>query len=107
MRISDWSSDVCSSDLCRSLEGRMPAREGAKIFHDGEEVGTVTSGGFGPSLSAPIAMAYVHAALAEPGTKVEIEVRGKRLAATVTPMPFVPHRYHRQDRKSTRLNSSH
>src|SRR3546814_9533548 len=39
----------------------MPAREGAKIFHDGEEVGTVTSGGFGPSLSAPIAMAYVHA----------------------------------------------
>src|SRR3546814_3280192 len=66
-----------------SLEGRMPAREGAKIFHDGEEVGTVTSGGFGPSLSAPIAMAYVHAALAEPGTKVEIEVRGKRLAATV------------------------
>src|SRR3546814_13295382 len=67
-----------------SLEGRMPAREGAKIFHDGEEVGTVTSGGFGPSLSAPIAMAYVHAALAEPGTKVEIEVRGKRLAATAT-----------------------
>src|SRR3546814_12579172 len=73
----------------------MPAREGAKIFHDGEEVGTVTSGRFGPSLSAPIAMAYVHAALAEPGTKVEIEVRGTRLAATVTPMPFVPHRYHR------------
>src|SRR3546814_9301654 len=78
----------------------MPAREGAKIFHDGEEVGTVTSGGFGPSLSAPIAMAYVHAALAEPGTKVEIEVRGKRLAATVTPMPFVPHRYRSEEHTS-------
>jgi aminomethyltransferase len=79
-----------------ALEGRLPAREGAKVFARGEEVGSVTSGGFAPSLGAPVAMAYVPAALATPGTKLELEVRGKRLAATVTPMPFVPHRYHRQ-----------
>ncbi len=79
-----------------ALEGRLPAREGAKVFAQGEEVGSVTSGGFAPSLGAPIAMAYVPAALATPGTRLEIEVRGKHLAATVTPMPFVPHRYHRQ-----------
>jgi aminomethyltransferase len=79
-----------------AVEGRLPAREGAKVFAQGEEVGSVTSGGFAPSLGAPVAMAYVPAALATPGTRLELEVRGKRLAATVTPMPFVPHRYHRQ-----------
>jgi glycine cleavage system T protein (aminomethyltransferase) len=41
-------------------------------------------------------MAYLPAPLAVPGSKVEIEVRGKHLTAAVTPMPFVPHRYHRQ-----------
>src|SRR3546814_2991869 len=58
-----------------SLEGRMPAREGAKIFHDGEEVGTVTSGGFGPSLSAPIAMAYVHARSEVPTSEIQSLMR--------------------------------
>lgn len=79
-----------------AVEGRLPAREGAKVFARGQEVGSVTSGGFAPSLGAPVAMAYVPAAEAAPGTRLELEVRGKRLAATVTPMPFVPHRYHRQ-----------
>jgi aminomethyltransferase len=55
----------------------------------------VTSGGFSPSLERPIAAAYVTSAHAAPGTALEIVVRGKRLTATVTPMPFVPHRYHR------------
>lgn len=79
-----------------AIEGRLPAREGAKVFAQGEEVGSVTSGGFALSLGAAVAMAYVPAAEAAPGTRLELEVRGKRLAATVTPMPFVPHRYHRQ-----------
>ena len=79
-----------------AIEGRLPAREGATIHTGSAEVGTVTSGGFSPSLSAPIAMGWVDAAFAEPGTGLEIEVRGKRLAATVTPMPFVPHRYVRK-----------
>lgn len=79
-----------------ALEGRQPAREGAKIFAGAKEVGSVTSGGFAPSLGASIAMGYVSADHAAPGTNLELEVRGRRLAATVTPMPFVPHRYHRQ-----------
>lgn len=78
-----------------SLDGRQAAREGAAVFAGNEQVGVVTSGGFSPSLERPIAAAYVTSAHAAPGTKLEIDVRGKRLTATVTPMPFVPHRYHR------------
>ncbi len=79
-----------------SIEGRLPAREGAEIFAGAAKVGTVTSGGHSPTLGAPIAMGWVDAAHAAPGTPLEIEVRGKRIAATPAPMPFVPHRYHRQ-----------
>ena len=78
------------------LEGRMAAREGAAVFAGDEQVGVVTSGGFSPSLERPIAMAYVAAAHAADGTALTIDVRGKRLAATVAPLPFVPHRYHRK-----------
>ena len=78
-----------------TLDGRQAAREGALVFSGDREVGRVTSGGFSPSLERPIAMAYVDADLAAPGTALEIDVRGRRLTATVTPMPFVPHRYHR------------
>ena len=78
-----------------ALEGKMSAREGAQVFAGEAEVGQVTSGGFSPSLQHPIAMAYVDAAFAAPGTALELDNRGKRLAATVVPLPFVPHRYHR------------
>jgi len=79
-----------------AIEGRLPAREGAAIFAGNTQVGTVTSGGFAPSVGAPIAMGWVDATHAATGTPLEIEVRGKRIAATVAPMPFVPHTYHRQ-----------
>jgi aminomethyltransferase len=80
----------------RVMEG-APAREGAEIVDAGDAVvGKVTSGGFSPSLTAPIAMGYVPPALAEPGAKVGVIVRGKRQAAEVVAMPFVPHRYHRK-----------
>jgi aminomethyltransferase len=79
-----------------SIEGRLPAREGATVFAGESEIGRVTSGGFSPTLGRPIAMAYVAAAQAAPGTALTIEVRGRRLDATVVPLPFVPHRYHRQ-----------
>jgi len=79
-----------------AIEGRLPAREGAEIFAGDTKVGTVTSGGFAPTIGAPIAMGYVDSAHAAPGTRLELEVRGKRLAATVTPMPFVPHHYVRK-----------
>jgi len=78
-----------------TLEGRQAAREGAEVFAGDQRVGILTSGGFSPSLECPIAVAYVAIAHAAPGTALEIDVRGKRLAATVTPLPFVPHRYHR------------
>ncbi|WP_425516625.1 glycine cleavage system aminomethyltransferase GcvT [Sphingobium phenoxybenzoativorans] len=79
-----------------AIEGRLPAREGAVILAGGKPAGKVTSGGFAPTVGAPIAMGWVDAGHAAIGTALEIEVRGKRLAATVAPMPFVPHRYHRQ-----------
>lgn len=78
-----------------NIEGRLPAREGAEVFAGADLVGTVTSGGFSPTLGQPIAMAYVASAQAAPGTLLEVEVRGRRLAATVSPTPFVPHRYYR------------
>ena len=78
-----------------ALEGRLAAREGAGVFAGKDSVGTVTSGGFSPSLNHPVAMAYVSAAHAAPGTALTIDVRGKRLPATVVPLPFVPHRYAR------------
>ena len=77
------------------VDGRMPAREGAEVFVGETKVGRVTSGGFSPTLGQPIAMAYVDTAHTSEGTALDIEVRGKRLAATVSPMPFVPHRYYR------------
>jgi aminomethyltransferase len=77
------------------LEGRMAAREGTTVMLGDNAVGRVTSGGFSPTLGHPIAMAYVMSAIAEPGTTLEIEARGKRLPCEVVPMPFVPHRYHR------------
>jgi aminomethyltransferase len=77
-------------------DGKAPAREGAEIADkNGRVIGRVTSGGFGPTLNAPLAMGYVESAFAEPGTEVDLMVRGKALPAHVAPMPFVPHRYKR------------
>jgi len=78
------------------IDGKMPVREGATLFDGNTEIGVVTSGGFAPSVGAPIAMGYVPTGLSEPGTPVAAEVRGKRVACTVTAMPFVPHRYVRK-----------
>lgn len=77
-------------------EGRAPAREGAEIQSaEGKTIGVVTSGGFGPSFGAPVAMGYVDAAHAETGTPVQLIVRGKPLPAVIADMPFTPHRYYR------------
>ena len=77
-------------------EGRAPAREGTEIADkSGRVVGRVTSGGFGPSLNAPLAMGYVEKDFAANGTKLDLIVRGKALGAEVVAMPFVPNRYKR------------
>mgnify|MGYP001098091308 CR=1 FL=1 len=78
-------------------EGRAPAREGTEIRDAaGTTIGIVTSGGFGPTAGGPVAMGYVAADHAAPGTPVTLVVRGKDLAASVVAMPFVPHRYFRK-----------
>lgn len=79
-------------------EGRAPVREGALLFADsagGEPIGKVTSGGFGPSLNAPVAMGYVPTSLSAFDTKLFAEVRGQRLPLTVAAMPFVKNTYKR------------
>ena len=77
-------------------EGRAPAREGTEIADkSGRVIGCVTSGGFGPSLNAPLAMGYVENEFAANGTHVDLLVRGKALPARVAAMPFVPSRYKR------------
>lgn len=77
-------------------EGRAPVREGTLLQNDrGEAVGTVTSGGFGPTVGAPVAMGYVDAALAAEGTLLQAMVRGKPLPCRVAALPFVPHNYFR------------
>jgi len=77
-------------------EGRMPVRADAELTDDaGAVVGRVTSGGFGPTLGAPVAMGYVAVGHAAAGTRLNAIVRGKAVPVTVAPMPFVAHRYHR------------
>jgi aminomethyltransferase len=79
-------------------EGRAPVREGASLFADStssEPIGKVTSGGFGPSLNAPVAMGYLPSSHATNGSTVFAEVRGQRLPMQVTPTPFVPNNYKR------------
>jgi aminomethyltransferase len=74
--------------------GRAPVRDGAKILGpDGREIGIVTSGGFGPTVNAPIAMGYVEMKFASPGTEVLTRGRRDNEPATIAAFPFVPHRY--------------
>jgi len=81
------------------LDGRAPAREGAIIRDmDGNEIGVLTSGGFGPTLGAPVAMGYVPLSFSQPDTHIQIEVRGRLLPAKVAAMPFVPQNYVRKSK---------
>ena len=71
-------------------------REGVELFAgDGTPVGRITSGGFGPSLNAPVAMGYVASRFAVPGTGLAADLRGKRLPVTVCDLPFQPTTYKR------------
>lgn len=75
---------------------KAPAREGVEIQNQiGEKIGIITSGGFGPSLGAPLAMAYVDAEYAEIGTPINLIVRNIARPAKICAMPFIAHNYHR------------
>jgi aminomethyltransferase len=77
-------------------DGRALARVGTEILSlDGAGIGVVTSGGFGPSVGAPIAMGFVESAFAAVGTPVNVVVRSKPLGAHVVALPFHPHAYYR------------
>jgi aminomethyltransferase len=79
-------------------QNRTPVRGGALLFAEQdavEAVGTVTTGGFGPSVGGPLAMGYVPGALAASGSRLFAEVRGNRIPVETMDLPFVPHRYKR------------
>lgn len=76
--------------------GRKPVRESAELFAaDGATIGTVTSGGFGPTVGGPVAMGYVATGQHETGTEITADVRGTQVPCVVADLPFAPHRYQR------------
>lgn len=77
-------------------EGKAPVREGTELFLHGEKIGVITSGGFGPTFDAPVAMGYVRSDLAKIGTKLEAMLRGTARPCTVATLPFVAHRYRKE-----------
>ena len=76
-------------------EGRAPMRAGTELFAGVHHVGGITSGAYGPSIEGPMSMGYVATEHAEPGTKLDGEVRGKRMPVTVADMPFRASNYKR------------
>jgi aminomethyltransferase len=92
---SDVIAKVKEEGPTRKLVGflseaeRFIPRHGYKIYHDGKEVGYVTSGNMSPSLGKPIALGYVPVELAKPGTKIEIEARKKFFTAEIVKTPFL------------------
>lgn len=76
-------------------QGRAPARQGVEIQVGDTAIGTITSGGFGPTIGGPVAMGYVSAEHAAPGTQVDLMIRGKAQPATITALPFVQQNYKR------------
>jgi aminomethyltransferase len=94
--LSDLAGNVVRKRVGIAPEGRAPAREGAMIQDkEGVEMGTVTSGGFGPTVGGPVAMGYVAPEVARIDTGLDLVVRGKPIAARVAKLPFVAHRYRR------------
>jgi len=75
---------------------KRPIREGTKLrSEDDDQVGTITSGGYGPTCNRPVAMGYVDTRYARVGTSLVADVRGKDVPCEVTKLPFVPHNYRR------------
>lgn len=96
--LAHFDHDASRRRVGLRAEGRAPVREGALLFADsagGEPIGKVTSGGFGPSLNAPVAMGYVPTTLSALDTRLFAEVRGQRLPLAVAAMPFVKNTYKR------------
>lgn len=79
-------------------EGRAPIRHGTRLFSDpqsADPIGTVTSGGFGPSVNAPVAMGYVKSSSAKSAEPIYAELRGERVPVRIAPLPFIDPKYKR------------
>jgi len=93
---SDMNGSLARLRMGIKPVGKIIAREGVKIFSkDDQEIGLVTSGTFGPSVNRPIAMGYVKLNFSKPGTKVLLEVRGKKYEANISELPFYKKNYAR------------
>ena len=91
---SDMNGSLSRLRVGVKPEGKIIAREGVKIFsEDNKEIGSITSGTFGPSVNGPIAMGYVKLNFSKLGTKVLLEVRGKKHNATISELPFYKKNY--------------
>ncbi len=96
-RILRELSEGPSRKLCGiKPDGRAPARRGVEVADkDGNVIGSITSGGFGPTFEGPVSMGYVTTEFAEPGTAVNLLIRGKEMPATIIKLPFVQQNYKR------------
>jgi aminomethyltransferase len=75
-------------------EGKAPMREGTELLSlGGKKIGVITSGGFGPSFDAPVAMGYVETEFSKTGTKIQAMLRGTARPCEVAALPFVQHNY--------------
>tara|TARA_Y100000590_G_scaffold116861_1_gene133404 strand:- start:1668 stop:2015 length:348 start_codon:yes stop_codon:yes gene_type:complete len=91
---SDLNGSLTRLRIGIKPEGKIIAREGVKIFSKAdEEIGSITSGTFGPSVNGPIAMGYVKLNFSKPGTEVLLEVRGKKHKANISELPFYKKNY--------------
>ena len=91
--MQDWHDGPARQLVGLLPQGGRPVRDGAELELNGAIIGTVTSGGFAPSLDAPAALGFVDAALTAPGTEINALVRGREVPVTVAALPLVPHRY--------------
>jgi aminomethyltransferase len=91
--MKNWNDGPARQLVGLLPQGGRPVRDGAELALNGTIIGTVTSGGFAPSLDAPAALGFVDAALATPGTEINALVRGHEVPVTVAALPLVPHRY--------------
>ena len=93
--LQDWNHGPAQTLVGLLPIGGRPVRDGTDIMLDGTPIGTITSGGFAPSLNAPAAIGFVNSDLAEPGTALTAATRSKESTVHVTTLPFVPHQYFR------------
>jgi aminomethyltransferase len=94
--LAQWQTGAERVRIGLLVDGRIPVREGCEIIHQGQQIGYVTSGSFSPSLNRPVAMALLDRRFAGLGTTLTAMVRNSPISVTVSPLPFVPHRYLRK-----------